>query len=105
MVSKATVNKTLTVLRSVRDCGGLSEGEYEDIAAILRAGVNPDINPNEIVRSVSIRTAAKILEFSECKIRNMLRDKELRKISINSTTVRIPFVDIQKYIDERINSF
>jgi len=104
MINKTTTVKALKVLKSVRDCGGLSEDEYENIAAILRAGVNPDINPNELVRSVSIKTASKILEFSECKIRNMLRDKELRKISINSTTVRIPFVDIQKYIDDRINT-
>lgn len=104
MINKTTTTKALAVLKSVRDCGGLSEGEYEDIAAILRAGVNPDIDPNEIVRSISIKTAAKILEFSECKVRNMLRDKELRKISINTTTVRIPFIDIQRYIDDRINS-
>ena len=104
MIDKITTNKALSVLKSVRDCGGLSVGEYEDIAMILHAGGNPNIDLNEAIRSISIKTAAVILEFSEGKIRNMLRDKELRKITINSTTVRIPFVDIQKYIDARINS-
>lgn len=102
MINKATITKTLAVLKSVRDCGGLLENEYEDIAAILRAGANPEIDPHELVRSVSIKTAGKILEFSACKIRNMLRDGEMRKIAINTTTVRIPLVDIQKYINDRL---
>ncbi|MBN2642025.1 MAG: helix-turn-helix domain-containing protein [Victivallales bacterium] len=101
MLARDKVNGVLQVLRSVRDIGGLTDGEYEEVAAVLRAA--PRIDPYEVLRTVSIKTAAEILEFSEPKVRNMLRDGELRKIAINSTTVRIPLADIRRYIDERID--